>query len=130
MFCPETIVLNTNWLMVTRYERTDYVATRAPLGERLNLLRYAITFRPGRPGNCTLNRHGWLARKWSDINWIIWKRHVADETRPVPATTAWGLALHLQELADRCKTIGRADRILAWMIHAAAEKPDTDLPAA
>ncbi|MBR1150114.1 hypothetical protein [Bradyrhizobium sp. JYMT SZCCT0428] len=41
-----------------------------------------------------------------------------------------GLALHLQELADRCKTIGRADRILDWMIHAAADQPDTHLPAA
>jgi hypothetical protein len=76
MFCPETIVLNTDWLMITRYEKTDYVNRKAPLAERMNFLRYAITFRPGRPGNITLNRKGILARKWSDLNWIVWKRHL------------------------------------------------------
>lgn len=76
MFCPETIVFNTRWLMLTRYEKTDYIGTRAPLGERFNILRYAITFRPGRPSNYTINRNGILARKWSDLNWAVWKRHL------------------------------------------------------
>jgi hypothetical protein len=73
MFCPQTIVLSTTGLMITRHERSDY-HQGAPLLEKLNPLRYSITIHPGTPRNRTFNRSGWLARQWSDVNWLIWKR--------------------------------------------------------
>jgi hypothetical protein len=54
---------------------------------------------------------------------------MTDETRQSPPqAVSHGFALHLQELADRCKAIGRADRILDWMIDAATDQPSDRMP--
>lgn len=72
MFCPETIVLNSRWLMIIRHEKSDY-HHGTPWGQVLNLLRYELVFFPG-PNHFDINDMGWLARAWSDLNWRLWKR--------------------------------------------------------
>jgi hypothetical protein len=80
MFCPQTIVHNERRLLIMRHERADYM-TRAPLGERLNLLRYSLTFWPGTPRHWTINKNGRLALLWSNFNWHLWRKHIADVRR-------------------------------------------------
>jgi hypothetical protein len=78
MFCPHTIVLNTRFAYVVRHERTDYGSRKAPLLERLNLLRYATTIRLGWPParRFTINRDGILERWRSDAVWHLWKKRL------------------------------------------------------
>jgi hypothetical protein len=71
MYCPHTITFNSRLLLITRHERTDY-HFGAPLGERLNPLRYSLTFFPGTPRNRTINKNGRLARLLSDFIFRIW----------------------------------------------------------
>lgn len=75
MFCPSTIVFSSRLVNVTRHEKSDYHCG-TPLGQRLNLLRYQITIWPGTPDHITINKDGRLARKWSDLNWRIWKKRL------------------------------------------------------
>ena len=64
MFCPHNIVLNTRLVMLTLHTKTDY-HVGLPLRERLNLLRYSVTFHPGTRRHFTVNKDGkaaiWLA---------------------------------------------------------------------
>lgn len=80
MFSPHTIVVNKPWLYVIRHERADYNAAGAPLAERLNLLRYEITVRPGRL-RLTINRDGRLALALANFNWWLWRRALTARRR-------------------------------------------------
>lgn len=73
MYCPHTIVFNSDLLMITRHERSDY-HFGTPIGERLNILRYSLTIFPGTPRNRTFNKDGKLARKLSDFSFRMRER--------------------------------------------------------
>ena len=75
MFCPHSVVHDGNYVYVLRHERSDYYSG-APISERLNPLRYEITFFPRRPYLITLNKDAWLNLKWANFNWHLWRKHL------------------------------------------------------
>jgi hypothetical protein len=75
MFSPHTIVYHGRRLLVTRHEGGDY-HHGTPLGERLNLLRYSLTIRPGAPDRWTINANGRLALRWANLNWVLWRKYL------------------------------------------------------
>lgn len=70
MFQPHTITFNRRWLLISRYDGADYHGP-VPIGIRINPLRYSLTFKPGRPGNKTINRNGWLHRKLAGAIFVL-----------------------------------------------------------
>lgn len=70
MHDPSTITFNSRWLLVSRYDGTDYHGP-VPWRVLINPLRYSLTFRPGRPGYRTVNKNGWLARKLSNAMFVL-----------------------------------------------------------
>lgn len=73
MFSPHTIIYNARLLYIVRHDGADY-HKGAPLRVRINLLRYSLTIFPGDPRRWTINKNGWLARQWSNLNWYVWKK--------------------------------------------------------
>lgn len=65
MYQPHTMIFGSRLLSIWRFDGADYHSP-VPLGIRLNLLRYSMTIFPGEPRHFTINRNGWLARKFSD----------------------------------------------------------------
>lgn len=75
MFCPETICYNGKHLLIMRWDRADYGCRRAPLLERVNVLRYQVTIIFGQR-RLRINPKGRLALHWSNLNWWLWKKHL------------------------------------------------------
>lgn len=58
MFDPGTVAYNGRRLLIIRWESTDYGSRKAPLSERLNPLRYAVSFFPRTRWLMTINKKG------------------------------------------------------------------------
>jgi len=60
MFDPSTVKINTKLVIIIHHGSYDRCWKYIPLAEKLNPLRWSITFFP--PSKWTINNNGWMNR--------------------------------------------------------------------